>query len=192
MLAASADPNIADSDLDTALHLAAANGDQSMVESLLAVGAKACPPNRAGATPLFNAIVRSSLPVVKLLLPHHTDLQMASRGTVYSSFQSKSQALYPAGRSLMWVAANNDSDEIVQLLLYSGYDCCQEVWVDQNSALSPAVRDVLADCVCVPRSLMAMSRCVVRRALGPGNQRHVNQLRHIPRSIQNYISLRTI
>ncbi|XP_059148205.1 putative ankyrin repeat protein RF_0381 isoform X2 [Physella acuta] len=192
LLASCADPNIADTDLDTALHLAAANGDQRVVESLLAAGAQACALNRAGATPLFNAVVRSSLSVVRLLLPHYTDvqLQLCSRGTVYSCYQSKSQVLYPTARSLMWVAATSGSEGIVQLLLYAGYDCSQQVWLDQTDALSPAVRDQLAHCM--PRTLLALARCVVRRLLGPGNQRHVNQLRHIPRAVQNYISLRTI
>ncbi|CAL1530491.1 unnamed protein product [Lymnaea stagnalis] len=194
------DPNICDNDLDTPLHFAAYHGNRDLVRLLIDSKAQACYFNRIGATPLFNAVVSGNMAVIQLLLPHYTDTELhaSSQGFSYQQFDWKSELFYPAPRSLLWIAASRGNVEIVNMLLYAGYNTSAESWIhdrDFPQTLTDAdgmepVKDMLLFHASVPRSLLSLSRCVVRRALGPGKQRQVNQLNSIPRKIKNYISLR--
>ena len=59
LLELGAKPKVETEELDTALHLAARKGLKAIAEALLNRGAQAGKPNRAGATPLHEAIENS-------------------------------------------------------------------------------------------------------------------------------------
>ena len=204
------DVNICDLDLDSPLHFAAFNGDEDTVQSLLCNGANACIMNRVGATPLFNAVVSGSPDVVRLLLPHYVDhcLHAESQGFNYTVFSNKSDLHFPAARSPLWAAANLATKTglaLVRLLLLAGYNASCEDWIhlrefpanlqidsEEGKEYRALLRELLIDSACTPRSLMSLCRCVVRRALGPGGHRKVNQLSGVPRKVKNFILLRQI
>ncbi|RUS86853.1 hypothetical protein EGW08_005390 [Elysia chlorotica] len=204
------DVNICDLDLDTPLHFATFNGHVDTVQSLLSNGANACVMNRVGATPLFNAVVAGCPDIVRLLLPHYVDqcLHAESQGFNYTVFSNKADLLFPVAKTPLWAAASLASKTglaLVHLLLLAGYDASCEEWIhlrefptslqvesedgDKDKAL---LRELLIDSACNPRTLMSLCRCVVRRALGPGGHRKVNQLSGVPRKIKNFILLRQI
>ncbi|CAG5132205.1 unnamed protein product, partial [Candidula unifasciata] len=193
--------NTFDLDLDTPLHFAAFNRDRDMVQNLLDNGALACVFNRAGATPLFNAVVSCSVEIVKILLPHYTDLELhaTSQGFMYEEFTYKIQLRYQVPRSVLWVAASQASLAVTTLLLFAGFNASAEEWIrncdfpacllsdDMNN-----LRQLLMDSAATPLSLLSLCRCAVRRILGPGKQRQVNQLNALPRKVKNYIALREL
>ncbi|GFR71644.1 ankyrin-3 [Elysia marginata] len=205
-----ADVNIHDLDLDTPLHFAAFNGQADTVQSLLNNRADACSMNRVGATPLFNAVVAGSPDVVRLLLPYYVDqcLQGESQGFNYAVFSAKTDLHFPVARSPLWAAARLTSQAgltLVRLLLLAGYNASCEEWIHDRDfpfnlqdrsgdegGFNSVIRELLIDSACNPRTLMSQCRCVVRRALGPGGQRKVNQLIGVPRKVKNYIVLRQI
>lgn len=193
--------NTFDFDLDTPLHFAAFNGDWDTVQKLLEHGALACVFNSAGATPLFNAVVSSSVEIVKILLPHYTDLELhaTSQGFMYEVFTYKIQQRYHVPRSVLWVAANQASVAVTTLLLFAGFNASAEEWIHEcdfpECLLSDDMtdlRELLAESASNPLSLLSLCRCTVRRLLGPGRQRQVNQLNALPRKVKNYIALREL
>lgn len=205
-----ADVNMSDLDLDTPIHFAAFNGQVDTVQSLLNNGADACTMNRVGATPLFNAVLSRNLDVVRLLLPHYVDqcLHAKSQGFNYAVWSSKADMRFFVARSLLWAAAqflNQNSLELVRLLLLAGYNASGEHWIHdrdfpfmmqigskEERECRVALEELLIGNACNPRTLMSLCRCVVRRALGPSGHRKVNQLIGVPRKVKNYILLRHI
>ncbi|KAH9509069.1 hypothetical protein Btru_048948 [Bulinus truncatus] len=201
LLSNQCDVNTQDGDLDTALHFAAFHGDPDLVSLLLNGGAQTDLQNKVCATPLFNAVMGGSTNVFKLLLPYYTDTQLhtKSQGFTYSRIDVKSHFMYPLPRSPLWIATSTQKVLMVNLLLYAGYNLSSEYWIcdgpfptDMGTQEAMMLHNILLINVSVPRSLVSQARIVVRRALGPDKQRHVNQLRLIPRKVKNFIILRDI
>jgi ankyrin repeat protein len=134
------DPNVAEADGTTALHWAVRNNDLTLIDRLLAAGAKAHTANRYGVTPIYLACLNGSAPAVARLLragvsPDATGelgetalMTCAKTGNVAAA-----RALIDAGASvdaieswrgqtaLMWAAGEGHAD-MVRALAAAGAD----------------------------------------------------------------------
>lgn len=79
LLAAGADPNVADSGGFTPVMGAAAFGDLPILSALLNAGARADAKDRSGQTALHWAVMRNQVPAARLLLEHGADVNAADK-----------------------------------------------------------------------------------------------------------------
>jgi ankyrin repeat protein len=106
LLDAGANPNAQDKMGNTALHLAALNGNLEVVRLLLAHHAAVNAANKMGSTPIINAAIRSDGRVVRMLIDTGADVNAAD-GT--------------GSTALMWAAYKESGDPaIVDMLLRAG------------------------------------------------------------------------
>jgi uncharacterized protein len=95
-----ADPNLADrahiGDGRTALHLAAANGAEPVVEMLIAAGADPNVRNRVGETPLHFASARGHVETVRSLIAHGAQTNVRSRFTRFTPVMAAAESGHPS------------------------------------------------------------------------------------------------
>jgi ankyrin repeat protein len=93
-----ANPNARDraaiGDGRSALHLAAANGDEELVEMLLAAGANPNVQNRVGETPLHFAAAHGNIETVRILIAHGAFLNARSRYTRITPVMAAAESGY--------------------------------------------------------------------------------------------------
>jgi ankyrin repeat protein len=99
-----ADVNQKSADGTTALHWAAYNDNQELVEKLIEAGADVDAKNEFGSTPMSEAAVRGSVPVLRKLLAAGADVESANAD----------------GQTALMIVARTSNVEAAQLLLRRG------------------------------------------------------------------------
>jgi ankyrin repeat protein len=106
LLDAGANPNAQDKMGNTALHVAALNGNVEVVRVLLAHHAAVNTANKMGSTPIVNAAIRSDAGVVRMLIDAGADVNAADGS---------------GSTALMWAAYKETGDPaVVDMLLRAG------------------------------------------------------------------------
>jgi ankyrin repeat protein len=128
LLDAGANPNAQDKTGNSALHLAALNGNVEVVRLLLAHHAVVNVANKLGTTPIISAAVRSDPAIVRMLIDAGADVNAAD-GT--------------GSTALMWAAYKESGDlAVVDMLLRAGANAkSKDKLFDGETALTWALRN---------------------------------------------------
>ncbi|MFM7469298.1 MAG: ankyrin repeat domain-containing protein [Vampirovibrionales bacterium] len=144
--ASTGSPNaVVGEDGDTRLHIAAKNGDTSLVEELILGGANVDQTDDLGWTPLHEASLGGHVEIVKVLLAHGANVNQADS----------------TGDTPLHIASHDDV-EVVKVLLAHGAD------VNQTDYVGATPLDNVEFCKCSDSDKQAMIQ-VLRQAGGVSN-----------------------
>ncbi|KAL3872908.1 hypothetical protein ACJMK2_036086, partial [Sinanodonta woodiana] len=184
--------NNVDKDLDTPLLYATHNGMTDTVKSLIEHGANPDQCNRTGTSPLWSAVYCGRKEVVKILLMEDVHLEKPSVG---SDPLLRSVLVYNNPVSPLWLATAKSDTEILQLLLYAGYDVHKEQWLTNREfpeiCLENDGRKILLDHLSSPLPLRFICRNYLRRKFGRSLRKVVDSF-EIPRTLKGFLLLQDI
>ncbi|KAK3596501.1 hypothetical protein CHS0354_007407 [Potamilus streckersoni] len=183
--------NNADKDLDTPLLYATHNGMTDTVKSLIEHGANPDQCNGAGTSPLWCAVYCGRKEVVKILLMESVHLETPSVG---SDPHLRSLQVYNNPVSPLWLATAKADEEILQLLLYAGYDVHKEQWLTKREFPELCLENngnILLDYLSSPLPLKFICRNYLRRKFERSLREVVDSF-EIPRTLKDFLLLQDV
>ncbi|XP_048735277.2 serine/threonine-protein phosphatase 6 regulatory ankyrin repeat subunit A-like [Ostrea edulis] len=187
--------NNADKDMDTPLLYATFNKNLEMVVKLVNAGANPDCRNKLNTTPLWNAVYTDSLRMVKYLLVKNVELEVASCGIDQHAHSDVATPIYPEPRSVLYVAADRSSMDLVMTLILAGYNIYQENWIlahefpEDNPNLQSQQQQMLLHFASAPPRLLALCRNFFRRRFKKKVIDCVNSL-EIPKNLKGNLILK--
>jgi ankyrin repeat protein len=175
---------------ETPLHSATFNGNLEMAVKLINAGANPDCRSRRNTSPLWMAVYSNSLDIVKYLLVKNVELEVVSCGFGLIEF-----SLYQEARSVLYVAADRCSMDLVMTLIQAGYNINQESWImahefpKDNPDLQSQKQQMLLDFVSSPPTLQALCRNFCRRQFKRKVIDCVNSL-EIPQNLKDHLLLK--
>ncbi|KAK3094714.1 hypothetical protein FSP39_005364 [Pinctada imbricata] len=187
----------------TSLHSSIFKDNVELVKFLIQNGAD---PNRQSKepcylTPLQAAVIRGSLPIVKLLLTENVKMEISrpvlvlyGTDTYYTDWIVNPKHM-PRHRSALCDAVCRSHVNIAILLLHCGFNLAEEEadnvrWMMKHTK-SNHVRKLMTDHVRVPRKLSIMCRDSIRRQYRHNIQKVVAE-QDIPRTLKNMLLLQDL
>jgi cytohesin len=187
--------NNADKDNDTPLLYATFNKNLEMVVKLVNAGANPDCRNKLNTTPLWNAVYTNSLRMVKYLLVKNVELEVASSGIDQHAHSDVATLIYPEPRSVLYVAADKSSMDLVMTLILAGYNIYQESWImahdfpEDNPNLQSQQQQMLLHFASSPPRLLALCRNFFRRKFQKKVIDCVNSL-EVPKNLKDNLVLK--
>lgn len=170
-----------------AIHYVAMKGHVECVETLLYSGAHPDMPDKDGSTPLWHAINRNQINIVKLLLRSNCGFSL--------SINNKGQDQNT--NSLLKLALEKGHPEIIKMLVITGCDSHKlYVWL-MAGVFEPALQvnrglwDWLDNMSQTPNTLRQLARLSIRHSMGHEVVRLIEYL-SLPKAIKDYIALKEL